>query len=281
MGSLSERSGRHGIGIRGGAGMGGGDGMAGGDGIAGGDGMAGGAGIMGPPGSGAGICGAGDSVTGADEDTVGSDEVGTTVDVDVSVLDVVVVTDVVVLSFDALSPHAARLHTASASAPTHTVRRSADSGFGMVRMVESLSFGSIVAADTRYPTSHKRRRRDHDSQNRHGNRPRPPIGQFGFTLCDVIGMRDNLIEDGNAPDAGRVRRARLVEILEQCVTATYVLAVAARRRNGYQQPDDARQQQNRATQQNHSSNRHLCSLSPLHQWCRYTKCQLLKTSSRE
>lgn len=143
VGSLAERSGRHGIGIRGGAGIGGGDG------IAGGDGMAGGAGIIGPPGSGVGICGAGDSVTGADEYTVGADDVGTTVDVDVSVLDVVVVTDDVGLSFDALSPHAARLHAASASAPMHTVRRPADSGFGMVRMVQSLSFGNIVAANTR------------------------------------------------------------------------------------------------------------------------------------
>lgn len=147
VGSLAERSGRHGIGIRGGAGIGGGDG------IAGGDGMAGGAGIIGPPGSGVGICGAGDSVTGADEYTVGADVVGTTVDVDVSVLDVVVVTDVVVLSFEALSPQPARLDTASASAPTHTGRRPANSGFELVRMVKSLSFGSVVAADTRHPAS--------------------------------------------------------------------------------------------------------------------------------
>ncbi len=122
--------------------------------MAGGAGIAGGAGATGPPVSGAGVCGAGDSVTGADVPTVGVLDVGVTVVVDVSLVDVVVVTDVVVgLSFEVLSPHAARLDTASTTAPTHAVSRTGNCGFGLVGMVRSLSSGSIVAADTRYSAS--------------------------------------------------------------------------------------------------------------------------------
>lgn len=103
--------------------MGGGEGIAGGDGMAGGGtiggaGMAGGTGTIGPPVSVAGICGAGDSVTGPDVVTVGALDVGSIVVVDVSVDGMVVVTDVVDFSFEALSPHAARPATASANAPT-------------------------------------------------------------------------------------------------------------------------------------------------------------------
>lgn len=119
--------------------MGGGEGIAGGDGMAGGGtiggaGMAGGSGTIGPPVSVAGICGAGDSVTGADVLTVGALDVGSIVVVDVSVDGVVVVTDVVDFSFEALSPHAARPATASANAPAHKVKWSGLSGFGLVVM---------------------------------------------------------------------------------------------------------------------------------------------------
>ncbi len=103
--------------------------------MAGGDGIAGGAGIIGPPVTVAGICGAGDSVTGPEVPTVGAAELGRLVVVDVSLGDVVVVTDVVDFSFEALSPHAARPATAaSAKAPTYTVRWPRDSGLGLVDM---------------------------------------------------------------------------------------------------------------------------------------------------
>ena len=76
-----------------------------------------------------------------------------TVAVDVSFVDGVVVTDVVDLSVEPLSPHAARPNTASTTAPTHTVSRPGDNRFGLVGMVQYLSSGSVVVADTRCPGS--------------------------------------------------------------------------------------------------------------------------------
>ena len=92
-------------------------------------------------------------------------------------------------------------------------------------------------------------RRDDDSDDRDRDGPGPATGQCRFTQRYVIGVRDNLIQDRYARDARRVRRAGLVQILEERTAATDLLTVVGRGRNRNQQAYRAGQQQDGTREQ--------------------------------
>ena len=144
-----------------------------------------------------------------------------TVAVDVSLVDGVVVTDVVDLSVEPLSPHAARPNTASTTAPTHTVSRPGDNRFGLVGMVQYLSSGSVVVADTRCPGSSNTAigHRGH-----HAKPGVPPSVSFGVVLWAVAATYPGRTKSGpKSPSAARsVRSSSYIRYRKRSATRNFM-----------------------------------------------------------